>query len=162
MGQKYGYEHLWEEANGELDGDGSQITWFNGTHFYSLTSSTEKGDKGIFGRIGANDPNFNLRRDPVFIYRRENTGSTLFANVIEIHGKYDPSDEIPHNLFSSVAQISVLTDTKEYSAVQFELTNQRTYVFCISNQDTEGQSVHSLELQENVVEWVGPFTLQEL
>ncbi len=162
MGEKYGYQHLWKEAHGETDGSGSSVTWFNGTTFYSLTSATENGDEMIFGRIGANDPNFNLRRDPVLIHKRTETESTLFANAIEIHGRYNPADEIPLNSFSSVENVTVLVDTEAYSAVQIELTNQQKYVFCISNQDAGEESTHSIEFQENVVEWTGSFTLQEL
>lgn len=162
MGQSDGYQHLWEEAKGTLTDSGAKVTWFNGSHFYSLTSSTVSGDEAILGRIGANDPDFNLRRDPVFIHKRKETASTLFANTIEVHGRYNPADEIPVNSFSSVEKVTVLMDSEEYSAIQIELTNQQTYIFCIFNQDSGDQSTHSLELQENVVEWTGLFTLQKV
>lgn len=161
MGTAYGYQHLWKEASGDPEGPASHITWFNGTTFYSLTSAVQPGDEIIFGRIGANDPSFNLRRDPVVIHKRPKAGSTLFANLIEIHGSYDPADEIPINSFSSVSEITVLCDTEEYSAVGIKLTNQQSYVFIISNTDAGANSRHSLELEDKVIEWKGPFTLQQ-
>ena len=66
MGESYGYQHLWQEGQANLDSSPAKTTWFNDSHFFSLTSSTNPGDQIIFGRIGANDPNFNLRRRPCF------------------------------------------------------------------------------------------------
>ena len=43
--------------------------------------------------------------DPVLIHKREVSGPTLFANIIEIHGSYNPADEIPINTFSSVLEM---------------------------------------------------------
>jgi len=158
MGEGYGYQHLWEEASGELDDLGSKITWFNGSTFYSLTSASQTGDEMIFGRIGANDPNFNLRRDPVVIHKRD-AESTLFANLIEIHGSYNPADEIPTNSFSSIDSINVILDSEEYSAVQIKLTNSKKYVFCISNLDADKQRNHSIETESGTYSWSGPFKL---
>lgn len=162
MGDTYGYQHLWKEGHGLVSGAMSQVTWFNDTHFYTLTSATNEDDKMIFGRIGANDPDFNLRRDPVLILRREGTGSTLFANIIEIHGSYNPADEIPINSFSSVSDMEILHDEPEYSAIQFNLVDGNKYVFCISNKDANKQQKHILQLEDRIVEWAGPFTFQEL
>jgi len=162
MGENFGYQHLWKEALGNTSGEGSQVTWFNGTHFYTLSSATQENDAMIFGRIGANDPDFNLRRDPVLIHRREGTSSTLFANTIEIHGSYNPADEIPINSASSISSIEVIHSERKYSAVQITLANSKEYVFCISNQNADKQKSHSIELEETELKWNGPFTLQEL
>jgi len=78
LGDGYGYQHLWKEASGKSIGDGNQITWF--THLndgggqvrgkiFTMTTSSMPNDELIFARGGANDPNFNLRRDPTFIQR---------------------------------------------------------------------------------------------
>jgi len=49
------------------------------------------------GRNGANDPNFNLRPDPVLIHRRDGVKSTTFITMIESHGHYSSVTEIPIN-----------------------------------------------------------------
>ena len=126
LGNNHGYQHLWEEANGKSDGKGNQITWF--THegdggsqvrgkFFTLTTASLPNDALIFARAGANDPNFNLRHDPVFIQRRKAT-STVFASVIESHGIYNPVSEIPLSPFSGVAAVKVLRDNMAYTVVR--------------------------------------------
>lgn len=159
MGDKYGYQHLWKEAEGVVNNDLAQVTWFNGTHFYSLTSATLPADEMIFGRIGANDPHFNLRRDPVLIHKRQNSNSTLFANVIEIHGKYNPSDEIPINSFSSVQHVSIVVDTEEYSVIECELVNGKKILFTISNLDSSKEKEHNISTERGNLSWKGPFQL---
>ena len=159
MGNKFGYQHLWKEAQGILKDSGSQVTWFNGTHFYSMTSASKPGDEIVFARIGANDPNFNLRRDPVLIHKRENTASTLFANIMEIHGMYNPADEIPINSFNSVKSVSVILDSEEYSVVEIALANNKRYIFSISNKDSSKEKKHSIETKNGSLSWNGPFQL---
>ena len=39
--------------------------------FYTLTSVTDSSDELLFTRLGANDPEFNLRRDAAFMIRRK-------------------------------------------------------------------------------------------
>lgn len=160
MGEEYGYQHLWSEANSESVDSGSQITWFTGANFYTLTSATQINDDMIFGRIGANDPNFNLRRDPVLIHKREGASSTLFANTIEIHGSYNPANEIPINSFSSVSSVEVMLANADYSVVILTLVNGNEFMFCISNKDADQLSTHSIEINGQEINWSGPFTLQ--
>ena len=72
----------------------------------------------ILARIGANDPEFNLRREPALILRRKNTKNTLFVSVIESHGSYSPVSESALNSYSSITRIKVVLDTEEYTAVE--------------------------------------------
>ncbi len=45
MGERDGYQHLWQEGQAELQGDHFKMTWFNEKNFYSLNSISEKGDQ---------------------------------------------------------------------------------------------------------------------
>ena len=162
LGKTYGFQHLWTEAMAEINAPQAKITWFNGTNFYSLTTATQAGDEISFGRIGANDPNFNLRRDPVLIHKRKESTRTLFANLIEVHGRYNPANEIPVNSFSSVDKIQVMMDTEAYTVVQFILNNSKTYVFSLSNLDADGSKKHSIKAGNTDLEWTGPYQLTTL
>ena len=61
---------------------GSDMTkWINLNNiriglFYSLTSAAEASDELLFTRVGASDPNFNLRRDAGFMIRRDGVSDT--------------------------------------------------------------------------------------
>lgn len=71
LGDKNGYQHLWKEASGVATQDNSKVSWLNKGTFYSLTAALSTGDEIIFTRLGANDPNFNLRNDPGIIFRKK-------------------------------------------------------------------------------------------
>src|SRR5690606_36485622 len=63
LGTKNGYQHLWREAEGRSETGNAKVSWLNKDRFYTLTSVVSNNDDLIFARIGANDPNFNLRRN---------------------------------------------------------------------------------------------------
>ena len=125
LGNDHGYQHIWEEANGKPVGESNQVTWF--THqgdgggevrgkFFTMTTSAMPNDELIFARAGANDPNFNLRHDPVFIQRRKG-GNSIFASVIESHGIYNPVSEIPLSPFSELESIEVIHNNEDLSLI---------------------------------------------
>ena len=51
-------------------------------------------------RLGANDPDFNLRRDPALLLRRR-AENTTFVTAIEPHGTYSPVTESASNARSA-------------------------------------------------------------
>ena len=156
MGEESGYQHLWKEAQTELSGQVFRMTWFNEKKFYTMTSTVNEGDQALLTRIGANDPNFNLRRDPGLIHRRTG-GNTLFASLYEIHGHYSYADEIPINSFTSIANMEVLHESENYAAVQFQLKSGEKYGFAISLNDKKDRSEHKIEFESGNLEWIGPY-----
>lgn len=154
MGKHDGYEHLWAEAQTELEGDVFRMTWFNKKRFYTATSVAESGDEVILTRIGANDPNFNLRRDPGLIHRRTG-GNTVFASLYEIHGSYDYASERPLNLFTSVEALKVLFQSEAYVVVQFQVKTGASYRFAFSRLDKSEETNHSVETSNGILKWKG-------
>ncbi|MEO9869161.1 heparinase II/III domain-containing protein [Ekhidna sp.] len=160
MGNNDGYQHLWLEAKAELTDDVFRMTWFNEKNFYTMTSAVTEGDQALLTRIGANDPNFNLRRDPGLIHRRTG-GNTLFASLYEMHGSYNYSDEIPNNSFTSIANLEVLFDSEEYAVIEFKLESGEKYVFAFSLSDKSEESNHKIEFGEMGLEWKGPYEFKK-
>lgn len=156
MGEESGYQHLWAESQAKLKNDLLQITWFNNQRFYTATSVIEDGDEAILTRIGANDPNFNLRRDPGLIHRRK-SGNTLFASVYEIHGSYDYATERPLNLFTSISHLTVLHQSADYAAIELTLESGATYQFTFSLNDDSKASNHSISTSKGKIEWSGVY-----
>ena len=65
LGTDNGYQHILEEARTEaVSGAALKFTWLNANRFYTMFRSAKPGDIFFHGRAGANDPDFNLRRDP--------------------------------------------------------------------------------------------------
>ena len=156
MGTNDGYQHLWAEAQTELVGDLFRMTWFNKKNFFTINAAVQQGDEVILTRIGANDPNFNLRRDPGMILRRVD-GNSLFASVIESHGRYSYSDEIPHNLFTSIENIKILHQSAQYNVVEVKVKDGSSYSFAISLKDNTSGASHEVELADTKLQWTGPY-----
>ncbi|MDW3209927.1 MAG: heparinase II/III family protein [Reichenbachiella sp.] len=160
LGQNDGYQHLWAEAQTGLVGDVFSMTWFNSKKFYTITSAVEAGDEVILTRIGANDPNFNLRRDPGLIHRRKG-GNTLFASLYEAHGSYDYASERPINSFTSVAKLEVLHQSALYVVVGFTLKTGENYQFAFSLADSSEASKHGVKTSEGLLEWKGIYDFKK-
>lgn len=154
-GASHGFQHLWLEAKGRIEKDHYSMTWFDQGQFYTLTSASSNGDEFLLGRVGANDPQFNLRRDPVLILSRPEMGSTLFAQTLEIHGTYHPADEIPINSFASIAEVKIVHNSDDYSVVHIRLKGEETYRFAIANNDKNEQTSHRISVGEDIIEWQG-------
>jgi len=154
MGENSGYQHLWTEAQGSMTGNLMQMTWFNKGKFYTMTSAVKEGDEMLLTRIGANDPNYDLRRDPGYIHRR-NAGNTLFASIYESHGFYSRSDEIPMNSFTSIKDLTVLHESVDYAVVQFELKTGGKYQFAFSMNDKDEKTKHKVQAGNEIIEWTG-------
>ena len=137
LGNKNGYQHLYLEASGKADKDTTQFSWLDNNKFYTLTTATEKNDELLLTRIGANDPDYNLRKDPATILRRPDSKNTLFASVIEPHGSYNPVSESAKNSNSNIKELSVLHDKDDYTAVLIKTVTDSDRIFVVSNQDTK-------------------------
>ena len=156
LGNSNGYQHLWNEGQGKPDGDNTKLSWLNNNKFYTLTTTSTLKDNLFFARIGANDPAFNLRRDPSFIIRR-NAKNTIFASIIESHGSYSPVSEFTVNSSSNISKLKVIYNDVNYTAVCIEDLKEYKKIFIISNNDASKESKHSLKIEEKVFEWKGPF-----
>ncbi|MCB0639995.1 MAG: heparinase, partial [Phaeodactylibacter sp.] len=127
--------------------------------FFTLTTASLPDDELIFARAGANDPNFNLRHDPVFIQRRK-AKSTVFASVIESHGTYNPVSEIPLSPYSGVEKVEILLDDPAYTAVEIRHRSGKIWTVLLSNVDNSAISKHSIKIKNQIFEWQGPFNIQ--
>lgn len=156
LGHKNGYQHLYLEATGEADSDNIKFSWLSSNKFYTLTTAAEKDDEILLARIGANDPNFNLRKDPAIIVRRPETKNTLFASIVEPHGNYNLVTESAFNSNSNIAELTVLQDDTEYTAVSIKTVKGSVRVFIVSNQGVEASTTHKLELNGQDYSWTGP------
>ncbi len=162
LGSKNGYQHLYREASATSNGENIKLNWLNKNKFYSYTATTLKGDEIIFGRIGANDPEFNLRNDPTLILRRKNAKDALYVSIIESHGTYSPVSEFAVNAYSNIENVQVLLNSEDYTAVKIEIKNGIKQVFIISNKNNSPNKEHSISLKGRNIKWKGAYTLTNL
>ena len=162
LGDSHGYQHLYTEGQGSPAADNIKVTWMNQGKFYTLTAAAKAEDQLLFTRIGANDPNFNLRRDAAFMQRRKDSQNTLFATVIEPHGDYSPVTEKSRNPRGRVSNLRVLHDSDNYTAVAFALAEHGEQVFIIANQTASAEQTHALEAEGRSYRWQGAYLFAPL
>jgi len=151
MGPKNGYQFLWKEAEADGVGTFAQFTFLNGETYYSISSLTDEATKLFFTRTGANDPNFNLRREASYIIRKKGKQQS-FVNVIEIHGKFDAVTEFSTHSYPSVQQIKLLQNDAEYSVAEIMISGKKLLI-AQCNRDFDSKAKHS----DQNISWTGPY-----
>lgn len=158
LGDKNGYQHLWVEAHAEKQAPFTQFTFLNHKTFYTISTLSNDSMDIFFTRIGANDPNFNLRNDPSYILRTRNKNQT-FINVIEEHGNFNPVSEIAIKSKSEIKTITKIQDNEEFTAVQINLAEKQLFIIqCNNNFDDHFK--HKFTTDKLDVEWVGPYYVE--
>ena len=115
----------------------------------------------MFTRIGANDPDFNLRREPGVLVRRRGVANTVFASVIEPHGRYSPVTEIAEQARPAIASVAVVHDDAQYTAVALRFASGGRQIFALAHADASPSAHHTLDIAGQTVDWTGPFTLRD-
>ncbi|MEL7489644.1 MAG: heparinase II/III family protein [Pseudomonadota bacterium] len=157
LGSGNGYQYLWRVAESDVQDDVTQITWLLDRRFYSVTSFVPDNTRIIMAEIGANDPNFNLRREPAFIYRTRSPEGVVFASVIEPHGEYNPTVEYTLGSHSSIKSVSHYgSGTADY--VLIETKDGQRIGLGVSG-DSAADAVHSVMVGSQEITWAGPYKL---
>lgn len=160
LGTANGYQHLWVEAEAD-GGEGiTSYTWLTGNRMYTASTATTSGTDVFIARTGANDPDFNLRSEPVYILRENARKTHTFASCIETHGKYDLQVEQSANLVHSCRSVDILYDTDSYTIVRYGFAGGHYVIFCQSSEDNSKTSVHEVTLEDgSTVSWKGAVSL---
>ncbi len=157
LGSRNGYQYLWRVGESDFLDGVTQITWLLDRRFYSVTSSVPDNTKVVVAEIGANDPTFNLRREPAFIFRARAADGVSFVSVIEPHGEYNPTAEYTldsHSIVKSVTPYAagaaglVLIETKDGERVGLGIAGE-----------SEEDAVHSVSVDGQEFSWTGPYEL---
>jgi hypothetical protein len=159
IGKNDGYQHLWQTGEGLMKQGTNRFVWLNEDRFYTLTTEAQVNDRMLLTRIGAGDPEFNLRNEPGVIFERDKKGSTLFASTIEAHGNKHPVTELVNGLKGHVAEITTLLNNSEYTLVQLALASGSKIVFAICNNSNEQSASHQLMVNGQEYSWTGVYQL---
>ncbi|WP_409433973.1 heparinase II/III family protein [Litorimonas sp. RW-G-Af-16] len=157
LGEGNGYEFLWKVAEAEPVDGLAQMTWLLDRQFYTITSSTPKSGTVIFAEIGANDPNFNLRREPAMIFRAEQGDGVSYLSVIEPHGEYNPTVEFTVDSYSAIAKVEHFeADANEF--VQITLKTGEVIGLAMAGDQADAKQ-HSANFNNKTYEWTGAYRL---
>ncbi|MEM6343525.1 MAG: alginate lyase family protein [Bacteroidota bacterium] len=156
LGTSDGYQHLYQEAKGHSPQNTAWINCFNGEDFFTLYTAVDSTDELILARAGANDPLFNIRRDPALIVRKANQNQSVFLSALEMHGSYSPVTEIPLDPFGSLSGLEILWNDADYTVVRIQHQSGTTWTFCIANRNTDKEKEHSMIIDGKNLLWRGP------
>lgn len=157
LGSDNGYQYIWKVAEAvPVDGQ-SQVTWLKEHRFYTVSSAVPQDSTVIFAELGANDPNFNLRREPAFILRSQQAGGVSYASVIEPHGEYNPTVEFTIGSHSQVASVTQFRgEAADYVQV---MTKAGDVVGLGIAHSGDANAQHSVTVDGAAVTWTGPYKL---
>ncbi len=159
LGKGNGYQHLWLTAQSAPKAGLAQITWLNNNgRFYTQSSIVDGDTQLLFTRVGANDPDFNLRNEAGFIYRKQGVKNHTFISVLEPHGEYNPSKEFTISAQSNVSQLR-FEQIGEIEVVEVTLNNSGRYLLAINSQ---GIGMTTFNYKNNEYKFEGRFTLFKL
>ena len=156
FGEEAGYQHLWVEGKSDFGLLPSSFTFLNQHRFYTLSTVSNVAGTVYLNRIGANDPDFNLKNDPSIHFRSKGK-DLLRVTLIEPHGHYDPVTEVTLDSYSLVEDLKIDIDTSRYSAFSFKKKNSdATYLIILANQNSGLDIKHSLRIDNKNYQWQGP------
>jgi hypothetical protein len=153
LGKANGYQHLWVDGEGARDGK-ARLTWMQGSRFYSYHMLAPAGARFIVAESGANDPEFNLRREPALIQRVDGAADATFVSLLEPHGSYDASAE---TVVASSARVSALEHRREKGVdlVQVTLVDGRRVAIAVAD-DMAADAKHGIAVDGRTLAWTGP------
>ena len=153
LGKANGYQHLWVDGEGSKTGK-ARLTWMQGSRFYSYHMLPPAGARFIVTESGANDPEFNLRREPALIQRVDGASDAIFVSMLEPHGEYDASSEA---VVASSARVTALEHRREASAdlIVVTLIDGRRFAVAIAD-DVAAGAKHNVTVDGRALAWTGP------
>lgn len=154
LGSANGYQHIWVDATATPLPDKAFLTWQLDDRFYSWRWVPVAGSQMILAETGANDPSFNLRREPILIQRTSGVSNALFAGVLESHGRYDGAAE---QTTASDSQIRSITAESHRTAdvMIIEALNGSRVAVAVSY-DADRARKHSVKVAGEHITWTGP------
>ena len=157
LGNDNGYQHIWIDAEATLDEGKGALTWILDGRFYTYRFVSDGPLGVVLGESGANDPDFNLRREPMILLRAQRDGGrdggASFASLLEAHGSYDGAAEQTLDSRSLVSDLDH-QQIEGIDIIRVTLKSGPQFVIAVShNSDPDTQ--HSVTLGGDVLAWTG-------
>lgn len=134
LGTANGYQHIWLNAEKQLDASGGFLSILNKKRFYTTHFITEDPLQVKLLSIGANDPNMNLVDGKAFMLSQPKSKNQTFISVTEIHGDVDPINETVYAAASNLSELKIISSNDEKTTFSFKL-KEKTYTYTINYQD---------------------------
>ncbi|WP_454830476.1 oligoalginate lyase [Pseudoxanthomonas wuyuanensis] len=155
LGKANGYQHLWVDASSEPSTDPRTLSWLLDGRFYSYRFGSSAPARAILAESGANDPDFNLRREQALIQRVDGQSEVSFFAVLEPHGEYNGTAEYVHGASSRIRALHrVRGDDAE--AIVLTLASGASVALAIAD-DPAPDHRHSIAIDGKTRQWTGGY-----
>lgn len=155
LGDAAGYEHLWVDAVAPASSEGRSLTWLLGGRFYTYRFAASAPISAMLVESGANDPNFNLRREPALIQRMQGQAEASFFSVLEPHGAYDGTAETVSGATSRITDIAHARSNGA-EVIVLTLVSGKTLTLGVAD-DVAATATHAVTINGQTYEWTGPY-----
>ncbi|MDY1033536.1 oligoalginate lyase [Stenotrophomonas sp. CFBP8980] len=153
LGRENGYQHLWLDARSQAGSDPRTLAWLLDGRFYSYRFGSSAPSQALLVESGANDPEFNLRREPALVQRVDGQRAVSFFSVLEPHGEYNGTAEYVHGADS---QIRDLKRARGSDAELVELTLASGARIALGVADDSSADVeHTVSVEGRSYRWRG-------
>ena len=159
MGEANGYQHIWKLAEGKATGKHTYLSWMYNKRIYSITTAVDPNTDLLIGQIGAFDPNFNLRPEPMLMIRQKDAGNHTFASIIESHGWQNPNTEVIAGQAKQIKSMRLLLDQDSYTILAFSSEKGSVFNLCLFTGEPDNNLAHSLEVDGVTYSWKGAYNL---
>ena len=155
LGTGNGYQHLWVDAMSAPGTDTRTLAWLLDGRFYTYRFAASAPSRAILAESGANDPDFNLRREPALIQRIEGARDATFFSVLEPHGRYDGTAETVQGSSSRITAINHVRGA-DADVVVLSLVGGQRLVLGIAD-DTAPTRKHQVVVEGRTLRWTGGY-----
>ncbi|MBB3857128.1 hypothetical protein FHY29_002501 [Xanthomonas arboricola] len=155
LGKANGYQHLWVDASSDASTDTRSLSWLLAGRFYSYRFGSSTPARALLVESGANDPNFNLRREPALIQRVDGQANVSFFGVLEPHGEYNGTAEYVRGANSRIRAIErVRGDDAE--VIVLTLVGGQRIALAVAD-DADAQRSHQVQAAGQRYSWRGGY-----
>lgn len=156
LGNDNGYQHLIVDAEASDLPATTSLTWMKGNGFYTVSTLTDSNTDFFITRLGANDPNYNLRPQMGMLFRYPKSKNKKLLTVYEIHGNYNPVSEAVSNSQGSIKNLQLQEGDNDKIAVELELKNNKKIQLLMDLKFTNS-SKNEIMVDGETLSWEGNY-----
>lgn len=153
LGKDNGYQHLWVDARSKPGTDLRTLAWLLDGRFYTYRFGSSVPSQALLVESGANDPEFNLRREQALLQRVDGQKDATFFSVLEPHGEYNGTAEYVHGADSRIREV-VRTRGKDAEVVELRLVTGAVIALGVAD-DSAAKGEHSVTVDGHAYRWSG-------
>lgn len=153
LGRENGYQHLWLDARSQAGSDPRTLAWLLDGRFYSYRFGSSAPSQALLVESGANDPEFNLRREPALVQRVDGQRAVSFFSVLEPHGEYNGTAEYVHGADSQIRDLKRARGS-DAELIEVTLASGARIALGVAD-DTSADVEHTVSVEGRSYRWRG-------